>query len=720
MAKSILDLSLAEIARILGGKVYGNGSKRYILAPAPGHSAKDESLKVDIGPNHPDGFVVHSFCGEDELKLKDSVREKLSLPAFSKSNGKRRPTKKSPVPAPPIQDPKPIPESIDGLTPDERLEAAISGGSSAWTPENVAGLKFVESYPYTDASGKVIYQNCRYLKDNGAGPKTFLQWRLVGSRWIKGLAGIEQFPYRLDEIQKSIEAPIFICEGEKDADTLRSRGHCATNCASGQWETVRKYFKGRETVILADFNKPGTVRALEAATALHDTARNIRFIFLPGLDGGDNNKDVTDWISNPENEKKFADICRHAPLWTPGAIVEGFAEAELVVKHKSEEVSLELGEWDAGEDSITPPPRGWLLGNSFCRGFVSSLLGSGGVGKTALRYAQMLSLAAFVALTGEHVFQRCRVLIVSLEDGPDELRRRILAARIHHNIERSQIAGWLFLSALGKKDGKLMTLDDHGRPIVSHLATKLAHTIAKRKIDVVLLDPFIKTHTLNENDNSGIDEVAQILTDLCGRFNIALDIPHHMSKGVGDPGNPNKGRGASSLNDALRLVRTANVMTDDEAKKFGLTETERRRIFRVDDAKLNIAPVNDAKWYKLVGIKLDNATKLYPNGDDVQTVETWTPPNLLADLSIPTIHAILNEIDAGLPDGNRYSDAKNVADIRAAWSVVKRHCEKEQGPSKEIVKTWVESGLLVRRQYTNPESRKNVAGLWVDNSKRPS
>ena len=26
-----------------------------------------------------------------------------------------------------------------------------------------------------------------------------------------------------------------------------------------------------------------------------------------------------------------------------------------------------LGEWDAGDDIEPPPPRGWLLGNIFCR-----------------------------------------------------------------------------------------------------------------------------------------------------------------------------------------------------------------------------------------------------------------------------------------------------------------------------------------------------------------
>jgi AAA domain len=69
--------------------------------------------------------------------------------------------------------------------------------------------------------------------------------------------------------------------------------------------------------------------------------------------------------------------------------------------------------WDAGDDTEMPLPRGWLLANVFARGFMSSLLADGGVGKTALRYAQALSLACGRELTGEHIFQRCRVLIIS-------------------------------------------------------------------------------------------------------------------------------------------------------------------------------------------------------------------------------------------------------------------------------------------------------------------
>jgi hypothetical protein len=108
------------------------------------------------------------------------------------------------------------------------------------------------------------------------------------------------------------------------------------------------------------------------------------------------------------------------------------------------------GIWDAGDDDYIIPPRSWLLGNIFCRKFLSSLIADGGVGKTALRIAQLLSLATGRSFTGEHVFLRCRVLIVGLEDGKDELRRRVHAVMLKHSIRPKDVKGWLFL---GRVDG---------------------------------------------------------------------------------------------------------------------------------------------------------------------------------------------------------------------------------------------------------------------------
>jgi hypothetical protein len=174
------------------------------------------------------------------------------------------------------------------------------------------------------------------------------------------------------------------------------------------------------------------------------------------------------------------------------------------------------------------------------------------------------------------------------------------------------------------------------------------------------------------------------------------------------------------MKDAGRLIYTLTTMSTDEAQAFGVSEEERRLLVRMDSAKVNIAPpMAQAKWFRIVGVPLGNATELYPNGDIVQTVEPWKPPDLWKDLSIDLLNRILTEIDAGLPDGNRYSHAPK-ADNRAAWKVVVKYAPgKTEGQAREIIKVWVRNGVLVSEEYENLTTRKTVKGLRVDNSKRP-
>ena len=170
-----------------------------------------------------------------------------------------------------------------------------------------------------------------------------------------------------------------------------------------------------------------------------------------------------------------------------------------------------------------------------------------------------------------------------------------------------------------------------------------------------------------------IDDVVRLLADMAEQFEMAVDVPHHAAKGPSDPGNANRGRGASAMKDAGRLVYTLSPMSQEEGQAFGLSELDRRRLIRMDSAKVNIAPhMADAKWFRLVGVEIGNASELYPHGDEVQTVEPWTPPDSFAGLSNLTLNEILSEIEAGTPDGNRYTDAPNVIE-RAAWRVIVKH-----------------------------------------------
>ena len=376
-----------------------------------------------------------------------------------------------------------------------------------------------------------------------------------------------------------------------------------------------------------------------------------------------------------------------------------------------------LGEWDAGEDKYKITPRGWLLGTVFCRTFLSSVQAAGGTGKTALRTAQGVALASNRPITGEHVFQRSRVLLASFEDDADELRRRVLACLLHHRISADEIKGHLFLAALGASGWKLATPD---MVQASVLAGKLSDTIKRLELDVVILDPFKKIHGAAENDNTAIDEVTRLRTSMAVEHKVAIDAPHHVAKGPADPGNADKGRGASAFKDGARLVYTLNGMTPEEAAGFGVPEAERRSLIRVDSGKVNLCPSGEARWFKLVGVKLGNGDDSYPSGDEVQTVEPWAPPNTWSGLSSITLNAMLTKIDAGMPDGERYSGAASAGD-RAAWKVVVELApDRTEKQAREIVKTWLKNGVLIAEDYDSPKQRKNLSGLKVNHAKRPT
>ena len=378
-----------------------------------------------------------------------------------------------------------------------------------------------------------------------------------------------------------------------------------------------------------------------------------------------------------------------------------------------------LGEWDAGEDDYSIPPRGWLLGNTFCRRFVSALLGAGSAGKTALRLAQALSLAIGRSLTGENVFRRARVLFVSLEDDRDELRRRVRAAMLHHGVEPAEVKGWLFLKAI---KGPRIAEERDGRIVPGELEGMIRRAVESRQIDLVCLDPFIKAHALDENDNAAIDFVCTILADLADELDIAVDLPHHTRKGsAGAAGDSDAGRGASAFSAAGRLVYTLTAMTAEEAKDLGVPHEERRFFVRLDRAKVNLAPpAQTATWFKLIGVNLGNATPEYPKGDEVQTVEPWTPPETWQGITATIANKILDVIDAGLPDGTRYSNEPAASQERSAWRVVQAEVPAlTERKCQDIIASWLKNDVLRKETHTDFTQRKGRSGLAVNAGKRP-
>jgi putative DNA primase/helicase len=132
-------------------------------------------------------------------------------------------------------------------------------------------------------------------------PKGFFQRRPDGhGGWINKKSR-RQVLYRLPEV---LEAPIvFVCEGEKDVETLRDHGFVATTNAGGAnapWlPTFTESLRGREVILIPDNDEPGRARVLMIARALLGKA--ARLIVLELEDG----KDISDWFARGHSETEL-------------------------------------------------------------------------------------------------------------------------------------------------------------------------------------------------------------------------------------------------------------------------------------------------------------------------------------------------------------------------------------------------------------------------------
>jgi hypothetical protein len=64
--------------------------------------------------------------------------------------------------------------------------------------------------------------------------------------------------------------------------------------------------------------------------------------------------------------------------------------------------------------------------------------------------------------------------------------------------------------------------------------------IVRREIGLIILDPFVKTHSVPENLNNEMDSVAQLLSD-SGKHNVAVIFPTTYRKAPPVPAMPTAG-----------------------------------------------------------------------------------------------------------------------------------------------------------------------------------
>lgn len=168
-------------------------------------------------------------------------------------------------------------------------------------------------YNYLDENSDLLFQVIRM-----AGEKDFRQRRPDGvGGWLWKTKGMRRVVYRLPEILQAIELrePVFVVEGEKDADRLVESGLVATTSPGGAGKWKHEYaqpFQGAHVRILADNDEPGKDHAFAVAESLQSIASSVKVVLLPGLPP---KGDVSDWLDLGNNCEDLIEEVKHTPIW---------------------------------------------------------------------------------------------------------------------------------------------------------------------------------------------------------------------------------------------------------------------------------------------------------------------------------------------------------------------------------------------------------------------
>jgi hypothetical protein len=273
----------------------------------------------------------------------------------------------------------------------------------------------------------------------------------------------------------------------------------------------------------------------------------------------------------------------------------------------------------------------------------------------------------------------------------------IEAGRLHWRISEADIGGRLFVdSALDGADLKLAVEDRDGFKIVRPLVEALVAELIEKAIDVLIVDPFVSSHSCSENDNGAIDAIAKEWARVGVRSNCSVVLVHHTRKLGGTEATAEQARGAIALVGAARSVIALNKMTADEAAQFGIEGEDRRRFFRAYDDKNNRTPPADAcDWYQLASVDLGNGP-LGAHGDNLPVVVPWTPPDAFTGVTVAHLEQVQVLVAAG--DYRKDSQSPEWVGVAVADALALDATDRKGRDAcrvKKLVRRWIENGALV-------------------------
>lgn len=378
-----------------------------------------------------------------------------------------------------------------------------------WTPAGPA----VAVYDYRDETGKLLYQVCRTstkdFRQRAPDPTT-----ASGYRW--NLDGVPRILYRLPELIQAVSdgRVIYVCEGEKDVNTLVAKGLPATcnSGGAGKWRPeYATYFAESHVVICADKDEPGRLHARQVRDHLDGTAQSITIV-----EAADGCKDPHDHITAGHNPAEFI------TTWTS-------------VPADKLDLAMDLWEFLSTKDD----PYDWVIPDLLEHGDRLILTGFEGLGKSMLNRQLATTMAA-----GIHPFQHGRtftpqnVLIIDCENTPRQSRRKFRdLAEATEKANRRVPDGNLRI--IFRQGGLDLTRPDD--------SAWLAERVTAHKPDALFIGPFYKLHNANPNDELPARKVVYLLDQMREAANCAIVIEAHAGHGDATTGRSVRPTGSSLL-----------------------------------------------------------------------------------------------------------------------------------------------------------------------------
>lgn len=365
------------------------------------------------------------------------------------------------------------------------------------------------------------------------------------------------------------------------------------------------------------------------------------------------------------------------------------------------------------------PPREWLYGRKFIAGFVTIIASPGGMGKSSWATAIACDCAGGTNNLHDDPHEAMATWVYNLEDPRDETLRKVAAIHKWRGLTDKAIGN---LTISSGRDRPLIVAEEveRGVFVASPDVDLLIEAIMERGIRVLIVDPAVRAHRLPENDNKAIDLMMDAFAHVAAVTGCAIVLIHHTKKGYVS-GEADSVRGASAMTSAARAAFTLQVMSREEATEMNITEADRLRYIRVDNAKSNLAPQSaNAEWIKLESQSIDNGNSEYPDGDNVQVATAWAPPSPFEDLG-PHIADIFDRLERGYTNDEGITAPwvwnKNGKD---RWAVNAVQASFPDGSKsitqcRVILSDWLKRDFIELRRERCPISRKEREMVFVKN-----